>query len=423
MARPRRAWSKTVDESGISIRVYERAPGSVLYREVRLEGGEKDRKSLGHRDRRLAERQAHELAKRLAELRLTGQVSGVALGPLVQLYMLHRAPLLSVPRRARVKAFAEYFLRHFGETFAIENLSQTHVDAYAQARRSGALASAKRRGKETTVRAGTVRAELNWLAALIHWGRSFKVSGRRLLAANPLDGVRLLQEKNPRRPVASEERYRRTLEHADKADPRGRLACLLALARFTGRRINAICQLRASDVLLSREAVLRALAAGGQDERQADYMPQGAIRWRAVFDKQGFEELTALSSGARAALERYLRLNPRLGEAPLFPSTTDETRPAGKLMAEYWLIRAEKLAGVAKLERGAWHPYRRLWAMERKHHSDVDVAKAGGWRDLATMKRAYQVADPATVLNAVENAPTGHKSDTPSEPSRGVSIT
>ena len=45
--------------------------------------------------------------------------------------------------------------------------------------------------------------------------------------------------------------------------------------------------------------------------------------------------------------------------------------------------------------------YRRLFASERKHLPDVDLMRAGGWRDLATMKRSYQQADPAT--NAVCN--------------------
>jgi hypothetical protein len=88
-----------------------------------------------------------------------------------------------------------------------------------------------------------------------------------------------------------------------------------------------------------------------------------------------------------------------------------------KNTASYWLRRAEQLAGLPKPERGLWHPYRRAWAVERKHLPDPDVAKAGGWRDLATMKQSYQRSDPATVLKVVENAPAGHTLDTPSNAS------
>jgi len=92
-----------------------------------------------------------------------------------------------------------------------------------------------------------------------------------------------------------------------------------------------------------------------------------------------------------------------------------------KMRAEYWLTRAETAAKIPKLERGLWHAFRRLWSVERKHLPDVDVAKAGGWRALATMKRSYQQADPATVLQVIENEPSGHTSDSPQD--RGASRT
>ena len=49
----------------------------------------------------------------------------------------------------------------------------------------------------------------------------------------------------------------------------------------------------------------------------------------------------------------------------------------------------------------SFHGLRRKWSTERKHLPDVDVAKAGGWRSIMTMKRAYQQADEAGVLEAV----------------------
>jgi len=41
------------------------------------------------------------------------------------------------------------------------------------------------------------------------------------------------------------------------------------------------------------------------------------------------------------------------------------------------------------------------WARERKHLSDADVVKAGGWRSVNTMKRSYQQADDRSVLAAI----------------------
>ena len=55
-----------------------------------------------------------------------------------------------------------------------------------------------------------------------------------------MQGLTLPAERNIRRPVVPEDhRYQRTLSQAD-TDPTGRLACLLALARQMGRRVDAL---------------------------------------------------------------------------------------------------------------------------------------------------------------------------------------
>jgi len=63
--------------------------------------------------------------------------------------------------------------------------------------------------------------------------------------------------------------------------------------------------------------------------------------------------------------------------------------------------RADELAGVPRLAGGQWHPYRRKWATERTHLPDVDVAAAGGWAELSSLKRVYQQADDDTMLQVV----------------------
>ncbi|MBA3319367.1 MAG: hypothetical protein H0T50_14930 [Gemmatimonadales bacterium] len=62
-----------------------------------------------------------------------------------------------------------------------------------------------------------------------------------------------------------------------------------------------------------------------------------------------------------------------------------------------WLRRAEKLAKLEPLPHGAWHPFRRKWATERKHLSPQDTAAVGGWTDLTTLQRVYQTADAETM--------------------------
>lgn len=422
--RQRKPWSKVIEESGVSVRIYERESGSLLYREVRLDT-EKDRKSLGHRDRQLAEQQGRELARRLAELRLTGQIATVTLGHLIRLYQHHRLPLLDPERARRVQECMRFFLEHFGERFVVNDLSQGHLDAYKHARETGKLGNRRQKPEARGVRETTVRADLTILAALFNFACGLKINGRPLLGSNPLRGLTLPRERNVRRPVASEERYRLTLAKADEADHTGRLACVLALARYTGRRITAICELRASDVLLSPEAIARSLASSGLDPALSRHMPHGAIRWRAESDKTRIEDIAPISAPARAALERYLRARPRVGDVWMFPQQKAPAKPMDMLHARDALIRAEQLAGLTHIEHGGFHAYRRLYAVERKHLPDVDVARSAGWRDLKTMKRSYQQPDPVTTLRVIEyeadSEAGGHTTDTPQQASDGRS--
>lgn len=45
---------------------------------------------------------------------------------------------------------------------------------------------------------------------------------------------------------------------------------------------------------------------------------------------------------------------------------------------------------------GLWHPYRRKWATERKHHALTDVAAAG--KDTETLLTCSQQPDADTML-------------------------
>lgn len=403
--RQRAGWLREITEAGVTVRVFEWRPGLPLYREVRVDG-KRDRRSLGHRDRELALTQARTLARRLAELRFTGHAGTVTIGQLWRLYQQHRLPQLSAGRQAHARQHAGFWLAHLGDAFPVENFSQTHLDTFTAARRSGTLRAKNRASACTvTVRDDTIRQNVNWLAALFRFARGFKAGGRPVLSVDPMQGLKLPREKNVRRPVATLDRYQRTAAKAPEVDPSGRLACVLALARYTGRRINAILNLRATDLLLSAVMLERRLAATGQDPALVRFMPHGAIHWRAELDKQGFEDIAPLSREARQALDVYLRAHPRAGEVQVFPARFDDaTAPAWrKAAAAYYLRRAESAAELPHLERGGFHSYRRLFASERKHLPDVDVAKAGGWRDLSTMKRSYQQPDPATVLRAIEN--------------------
>lgn len=422
----RKLFSTWIREHGIEVRIFERRPKGPIWREVKLgrvvsENGtsytSKDRKALGHSDRKRAEKDAGELCAALATARLISVTpDNLTLGQLARLYLRERGPALKPYRRKYAAACFAMFVEAWGEGQRIVDIGQAHVDRYCRLRRTGELVPPSLRppvGEDAKpgrgyraagpVRDGTLHSNLiGFLSPAFNWAMRYKVNGRRLLTVNPLHDCDVPKEKNPRRPIASHARYVATQQHADAVDAMGRLRCLLALARYTGRRESAICQLRASDILLSGDQVRASLAAEGMDERLAEHMPNGAIRWSASTDKAGLRFVAALGRDARAAVDAYLRRNPRMGDVPLFPAPGDGAKPLRKETASSWLMRAEALAKLPKLERGAFHAYRRLWASERKHLPDVDVAAAGGWKDPQTMKASYQQADGATMLRVIE---------------------
>jgi hypothetical protein len=89
------------------------------------------------------------------------------------------------------------------------------------------------------------------------------------------------------------------------------------------------------------------------------------------------------------------------GPGWVFPAPQDPAEPVGYHVIKRWFEKAERLAEVPHLKGGLWHPFRRGWATARKHLPSADVAKAGGWRDEATMQRCYVKADGAMVLAVV----------------------
>jgi integrase len=427
-----KTWTKTIEHVGVKIRLFERA-GSI-YRDVTLgrtvsasgkARTEHDIKSLKHADRKLAERQAKALAESLAEARLTGRTSGkLTLGQLFAAYRQHKLPSLTPARAREAEARMSMFVDAWGRGFDVLDLSQAHVDRYCAMRRSLDVVSPGLKLDEDgnrpvgyrepkPVRDGALHGELSWLSTCLNFATRHKSGGRRLLPENPLRGIDWPKEKNPRRPIASDDRFSRTIAHADDVDPVGRLRCILALARYTGRRESAICGLRAGDLLLSRDRVGAALAAEGMDERLVDHMPHGAIRWSPETDKEGFLFVSPINAAARAALDAYLRQNPRVGDVPLFPAPGPRQKkgqerqreevPMRRETAAKWLVKAERAAGLPKLVGGVFHPYRRLWATERKGLAEADVAAAGGWKDTRSLKQSYQQADGRTVLRVVEN--------------------
>lgn len=394
----------SVEAAGVSVRVYLR-PGSARYQFFYMEDGERIRGLLKTTNLKLAKERALAIARVVATRRLTGvRPDTVTLGQVFAVYFQLKAPQFTESWRRASQTRRALFEKAWGTDKKIRDIGQSDLDRFSHLRRSGDLIPDRPNSNRAGVRDGTIAADFRWLSCVFRWAKGHKVDGQPLVQSNPLEGLKRPKEKkeNIRRSIASPARYLATLAEADDVDPAGRLKCMLSIARFSGRRENAICNLRVSDLLLSADAVLAALAGHGRDENRAPFYPFGGIAWRGETDKQGVDRISPISQRCRIAIDEYLTKSPRIGDVPLFPSPTDPTKPIRKDLAGNWLVRAEQLAGQPKLENGRWHPYRRLWATERKDLPLADVARAGGWSDTQVLQDLYQLPDAETVLRVVE---------------------
>ncbi len=377
--RNSRLWSKSIGERGQRVRLYEARRGGPIMRSTWIAGKE-DRKSLGHRDRQQATRQAYQLLQGVAANETAMEEQSVTLGMLARVYLSSPQHLAKKPRTQREDARKLNRVVNFlGPNRNVVSLSESDVIRFTSARRQGDKKLEKIvPGKKVSDR--TVELDLILLMSALNWGtRERNSMGRRLLLENPLHGIKLPREKNPRRPVMRHDIYLKLLEVAGQVDPL--LALALVVAEGTGRRISGWRNLRWKDI---------------------DF-ENGTIRWRAEFDKKGFEDVVPMSDAVRDALREARKAQGAIGSAPVFPSPKDPSKPCDRHLLDNWLRRAFKRANLTPPFGGLWHSLRRKWATERKDYPVKDVAAAGGWRDESTMLTSYQQVDAATIKRVVLN--------------------
>ncbi len=376
------------------VRLFQKRQDGTFFRETYLRGMGRDHVSLGTRNREEAERLGRELLTAL----LTGKRSAlsrpngpVTLGELWDRYRSECAQFLD--NKAQSKRDASYrapvLLGYYGRNRDVRTLTPLDVLHYGAARRAGGIRYGEGRVTMAT-RQRTVHADLVLLSAMLRWACTVPAAGEppdapRWLDRNPLNGLRFQREKNPMRPVASWERFLATrtalrdlaANARTEAERRRwvRLELALVLAEATGRRRGAIVALAWEDVDFAAEA----------------------IRWRAEYDKKGVESVVPMPSSLGIEIKRFRRELGAIG-GRLFPSVKNPGQPMSPEILTQWLAVAEERAGLPKLERGLWHPYRRKWASERMHLPLKAVADAGGWKDTATLLTCYQHTDDATLL-------------------------
>lgn len=412
----RRKWSRTIGQRPNRVKVFERQPGGVLYAQVwdqSLRGGQGNfrRWTLGHHDREAALAFAAELHAKLVSGEGQRRSGKVTLARLFALYAEHRTPKKQPGEQKADARRSVLFTRYLGADKDPAKLTRAEWERFIDLRLAGELGAdgltvadpADRR----RVRARTVEADLRWLIIVLNWGCRWQDrEGHYLLAENPARGFEVPREKNPRRPVATQEQYEALRAVSDsigmelrdrnrRVPVRSYLSEILDLAHWTGRRISAVLALRFEDLHLERTPTA----------------PSGAITWPADTDKKGRKwERIPITAEARTAIDRIMRERPGVGSRYLFPAPGNPSRPVHRRLATSWLDEAVKLVTKEARENGrdfmlpkgwGWHAFRRKAATEMKGAPDKDVMALLGWNDLRSLKDAYQHADAEGMLTAL----------------------
>ena len=357
------------------VRVFPDPRTGIIQVEWR-ENGRRLTRSLRHRDWNRAKRQADKIAAGLAEPATTDTAEAgsepLTLETLFEIYGEEVTPTKSRRSRNHDRAMMRRFLRFFGRHRKAETLSQRDWDRFIRARRVG-----KAGGSRRPVSERTIEYDLRLLLAILNWAaKSRDEEGRLLLESNPLRGLKLPKEKNPRRVVLTQTEYEALLGVSAQVDWRFRVA--LVLAHETGHRIGAIRQLRWADIDLDGRT----------------------IRWRGEHEKTGYEHRTPVTARALAALEEARRHNPGIGDAPLLTAPKDPFACMSRSLARDWWKKAETLAELEPKRGRGWHSLRRKFASDLMDLPLKVLCDLGGWKTAETVLQCYQRTASDSYLSA-----------------------
>ncbi|MGZ3468234.1 MAG: tyrosine-type recombinase/integrase [Gemmatimonadaceae bacterium] len=353
---------------------YENVPGTTQVRRARI--------SAGAIDREAAKSKADQLAAKFSDTDKP-RVNDATLGKLFDIYTREVTPEKGESKRRHDHRCVALFGKCFGRNRKVLTLNRRDWDRFIQERRRGTLRPEGRKGKakEAGVRDRQIAYDLKFLLSVLNWATlSGDNRGAPLLERNPLKGLPVPKEENPRRPLINEAQYVKLREIAPQVD--GSFELALVIAHETGHRIGAIRQLRWSDVDLKEKRIL----------------------WRAENDKIGMEHSPPLSLEAVRVLEQSRRKGQSIGDGWLFPSPDDSSKPCSRHLVRDWWRRAEKLAEIPRTARLGWHSLRRKFVNDMKADTPMaDLCYLGGWKSPLTVMTVYQQADQVTMRNALSS--------------------
>ena len=362
------------------VRVFPDAKTGLYQMEWR-ENGRRLTRSLGHREWTRAKRQADEFAAGFARPDLNGKAEAepepLTLETLFEIYGEEVTPTKGERVQYRDRVATRMFLDLLGRGRRPETLSQRDWDRFIRERRAGRIGSS---GKPVSNR--TIELDLKFLLAVLNWAtKSRDEEGRLLLDSNPLRGLKTPKEKNPTRPVLSEEEYQAMLGVSRRVDWRFRVA--LVLAHETGHRIGAIRNLRWNDIDFE-----------GRE-----------VRWRAEHEKTGYEHVTPMTDEAVAVLEEARGASFGSGDELILPAPRNPRASISPGRVATWWRKAERLAGLEHERGRGWHSLRRKFASDLMDLPLKVLCELGGWKEAQTVLRCYQQADAVQLRKALDSRP------------------
>lgn len=409
MGRPKKKpqrWSLTVGTHGNRVTVLNRKAGgplSIRYWIPASKDGTPGQwrwEALGHTDRKKGEASAREISASLHDGTLDAVTGRLSVAEMLTRYELDKSAHKKGQQPKEDRRRIAIWMQFLGGATQVASLDRPTMDRFVRERMAGKVQAVdEETGRAiklaATPSARAAGADIVFLMSALNYACLCRRSnGKPMLAANPLKGYTVPQNKNVKRPLASYDRWLAIRATADRVDPQGLFGEFMAVIEGLGWRVSSVCSLRSSDI----------------DRTKTPAMPYGSIHKRADADKEGADLWVPMSEPVRIAVDRVRELHiathrPVLGDVPLFPAPKATTGTAAKSWSRWHardlLERAEKAAGLTQLSGGDFHPYRRSWASARKHLPLTDVAAAGSWRDLRSLERCYTLPDTATILSVV----------------------
>lgn len=257
MGRKAKPWSYSVGKRPNTVRVFERPGRRGLYvrtwdPSAREGRGVWRKRALGHSDRERAEVYADEMNAKLK--RGEKQAERVTLARLFAMYERYRTPRKSDTEQQADGRRIEMWTRFLGAEKDPLAIRKHEWESFQDLRGSGAIDG---RGnpvadleKRKAVRTRAVEADLKWLRWALNWARDWRLENESyLLRENPVRGFEIPTEKNPRRPVASTDRYEAIRKKTDEVameirwegrreTRRSYLSEMFDIVHGTGRRIT-----------------------------------------------------------------------------------------------------------------------------------------------------------------------------------------